>query len=185
MESFELQRWANLGHKILTEVEGLLGKRQPCHFGGFFEVEKNAPSFEYRPLPTFATCVINLNKGLENEIYAAFEISHEVIHLLTPVPPLEVTNFEEGLATYFSVYYLKSIGEIKFIEYKIEEFKINNPEYFDAYQSVKEVPGLFEKIKQIRIKEPEVKFSKFRIEHFKELTEDMNLIHYWSGIFNS
>jgi len=183
MECYEPQRWQKLGHQILSEVEDLLGKRQPCHFVGFFEGEKEEPYFDYYDPAFFETSVIYLTKGLTKASHAAFEISHEVIHLLTPVKGSEVTNFEEGLATFFSFYYLLANGKVEYFEQKREDAQLTKLNYFEAYQSVKDVPDLFERIKWIRIKEPEIKISKFGHGHFKELTKNRDLIYYWSNIF--
>lgn len=42
----------------------------------------------------------------KNEVQACHELAHEVIHLISPDKPYGATNLEEGVATYFSNYYM-------------------------------------------------------------------------------
>ena len=57
---------------------------------------------------------VNINIKLsqsaaKNMSHACFEMAHETVHLLAPTGSQNVTNLQEGLACFFSVYYMKTI----------------------------------------------------------------------------
>ena len=57
--------------------------------------------------------VIQLTKeSLYDEFQAIYQLAHETIHLLSPSGNSNANILEEGLATYFSEYYLTSLGQI-------------------------------------------------------------------------
>jgi|GEM_PF-573862 len=66
-----------------------------------------------------------------DETQALFQLSHEVVHLLSPGGPGGAANvLEEGLATYTSLEYLSTIGKPVGVEY------IDSPRYLAAYRAV-------------------------------------------------
>jgi hypothetical protein len=66
-----------------------------------------------------------------NPEIALFQLSHEVIHLLSPIGGRTQSNvFEEGLASYFSLETLKKQG------YKVTDNYIVNKDYQAAYQAI-------------------------------------------------
>jgi hypothetical protein len=167
---------------ILNIAEELFGKRQPSDF----VVEESGnlyPHFEYYNALSIELCkIFHTKESKTKECYLGFELAHEMIHLLTPVHGSEVTNFEEGVATFFSFYYLQLIGEKEYAEKRIDNLKLT-PNYLRAYNSVKNIEDLFIRIKKIRKKEPTLKLSRFKNEHFSEFTDDSALIHFWTRKF--
>ena len=100
-----------------------------------------------------------------SEKSALFALSHEVIHTLSPVINRNtVTVFEEGLAVYFSIQYLKAVG----LAINPETY-IKNDKYKAAYDQVSKLYGRFEnadeKIKALR-KQAEG-FSSITTEQFQ------------------
>jgi hypothetical protein len=84
---------------------------------------------------------------------ALFQLAHETVHILSPTGgPYRATILEEGLATYFSLYYLEKI------HIPVQRDYIDNPKYQSAYDDIvsltKEYPDALEKIKNIRKDQP-------------------------------
>ena len=46
---------------------------------------------------------------------ACYELAHETIHLLSPVPMWDVNNLEEGVACYFSKLYMIDVGNFSIV----------------------------------------------------------------------
>ena len=65
-----------------------------------------------------------------NDKEALFQLSHEVIHLLSPAGGEKTTVLEEGLATYFSIQFVRQQG------YEISADYIGSPSYRAAYDAV-------------------------------------------------
>jgi hypothetical protein len=169
------ERLSEIGNKILQNAESLLGIRQDVSFMGYFVNERySAPQLTFN----FSYYLIEITSLAKfNESEAEFQIAHEVIHLLTPLNTNESpTVFEEGLATYYSFYYLESINKHAIAEkYKAEilEKRLN---YLEAYIAVNQIADLFFKVKLIRHQFPALKLSQFKREHFQKLTDDSDLV---------
>jgi hypothetical protein len=93
--------------------------------------------------------IIQLTKNAsKNEKEALFQLSHEVIHLLSPAGKEGSTVFEEGLATYFS------IANMKTLNYDIDEHYIAEKKYKQAYKLIdnlyKNFPNTEDRIKTLR-----------------------------------
>ena len=93
--------------------------------------------------------IIQLTKSAsKNEKEALFQLSHEVIHLLSPAGKEGSSVFEEGLATYFS------IANMKTLNYDIDENYIAEKKYKQAYKLVdnlyKNFPNTEDRIKTLR-----------------------------------
>ncbi len=93
--------------------------------------------------------IIQLTKSAsKNEKEALFQLSHEVIHLLSPAGKEGSTVFEEGLATYFS------IANMKTLNYDIDENYIAEKKYKQAYKLIdnlyKNFPNTEDRIKTLR-----------------------------------
>lgn len=72
-----------------------------------------------------------------NEKQALFQLSHEVVHLLSPTgPDLNASVFEEGLAAFNSVQYTRDAG------FEISSSYINSPSYEAAYAAIAELEGV-------------------------------------------
>ena len=93
--------------------------------------------------------IIQLTKSAsKNEKEALFQLSHEVIHLLSPSGPKGSSVFEEGLASYFSIINLQKLN------YDINPNYISEKKYRQAYQLIADLYKNFDqtevKIKQLR-----------------------------------
>jgi hypothetical protein len=56
--------------------------------------------------------IVHLSKAcLLDREDAYFQLSHEVVHLISPTGKRDANNLEEGLATYFSIYYMNYVFE--------------------------------------------------------------------------
>ena len=107
-------------------------------FGG------NQPEIQY-PSENHPYIIIRLSaKAKKDRLIACYQMAHETVHLLAPTSRCHVTNLEEGVASYFAIYYMKNY-------YKGEEKELNNynwepddPRYIPP---LKKVTRLFEKDK--------------------------------------
>lgn len=93
--------------------------------------------------------IIQLTKSAsKDEKKALFQLSHEVIHLLSPAGKEGSSVFEEGLATYFSIENMKTLN------YDIDERYIADKKYIQAYKLIdnlyKNFPNTEDRIKTLR-----------------------------------
>mgnify|MGYP000765033476 CR=1 FL=1 len=95
--------------------------------------------------------IIQVTKDCSNNMEKAiFQVAHEAIHCLCPNPKKKATVLEEGLATYFSMYYTHT--------HKIY-YNIDNPQYQIAYDLCSKLLNYdFELVKKARIIEPDISF---------------------------
>ena len=97
-----------------------------------------------------------------NDKKALFQLSHEVIHLLSPAGGnVESTVLEEGLATYFSIQYLKQQG------FDISPDYISSTSYQDAYAAVETLYNTYDNadslIEQLRLEYSTLGLNKQQI----------------------
>lgn len=94
--------------------------------------------------------VIQLNKyALENVNQALYQLSHETVHVLSPIGNKVANILEEGLATYFSEWYMKQNG--------LGYWAANLPEYIEALKLVKELLAIDDEIiKKVRALQPTI-----------------------------
>ena len=87
-------------------------------------------------------------KASTDEKEALFQLSHEVIHLLSPAGTEGSSVFEEGLAAYFSIINMQALN------YHIDQDYIAEKKYKKAYQLIADLYKNFEqteaKIQQLR-----------------------------------
>lgn len=124
---------SRMGH-ILRFVEARYGSRdRDWTLLGVEFTSADHPQVWY---PTFDgigdAIIIQLTESAaQNETQALFQLSHEVVHLLSPAGPgAKASVLEEGLATYNSLDYLAAIGKAVGPDY------INEPRYKRAYLAV-------------------------------------------------
>lgn len=94
-----------------------------------------APQIWYPSMGRGRNIVVQLTEpAARNEKQALFQLSHEVIHLLSPNgPDLRASVLEEGLAAYNSIEYVRATG------LAIAPSYISSPSYEAAYASVVEL----------------------------------------------
>ena len=78
---------------------------------------------------------------------ACYQLAHEAIHLLAPLGGRNANALEEGLATYFSLWYVN--------EHLGKNVRCNSPSYLKAYEKVGELFAIdADAIKKLRCIEP-------------------------------
>jgi hypothetical protein len=149
-----------IGAEALKYAESLLGVRQEARFNGFkYWDEDKQP--ELSGNAEIGYTIYISTSAIENETEAIFQISHEVIHLLSPTTFDNVSVLEEGLATFFSLFYLKHLGlketANSYLKHLSSESKYLK--YYDAYKRIEIIDNLFGEIKALREANKEIKFS--------------------------
>jgi len=91
-----------------------------------------------------------------DEKEALFQLSHEVIHLLSPAGSEGTTVFEEGLATYFSIINMQAFN------YKIDLNYIAEKKYKKAYQLI---ANLYKNFEQTEAKIQRLRQQADKISH--------------------
>ncbi len=124
---------SRMGH-ILRFVEALYGPRdRSWTLLGVEFTSEAAPQVWYPTFDGFGDSVIvQLTRSAStDETRALFQLSHEVVHLLSPAGPgAKASVLEEGLATLTSLQYLEAIGK------GVSPSYISEPRYEAAYRSV-------------------------------------------------
>ena len=97
--------------QILEEAEYLFGPRDPSIELLEPRISEKAygQGFGYQKIRIYLT-----RRSRDEPQIASYELSHEAIHLLSPINWGEATMLEEGLATYFSFKYMKRVRGIQF-----------------------------------------------------------------------
>lgn len=111
--------------------------------------------------------MISINPDLTNTLdEALFQLSQEIVHLLTPIRNVRANVLEEGLATLFS---RKIMSEHQFLAYW--ERSIRPPSnYYNAYQLAVRLLEIDERIiLRIREQYPEAKMSQFTFDQFENV----------------
>ena len=94
--------------------------------------------------------IIRLNKSaIENVNQSLYQLSHETVHCLSPKGKRAANVLEEGLATYFSEWYMRKNG--------LGDWFPILPEYIEANKLVKELLSIdFDIIKKVRTIQPKI-----------------------------
>lgn len=106
---------------------------------------------------------------LEQPQRACFQLSHEVIHLLSPTGRKETNVLDEGLASYFSIYYMTHVIGSPNWRYNIASY--------DAAMSL--VKTLFEfdpdAVKTLRAEQPTIPFidEELIMKHYPQITQSV------------
>lgn len=118
----------------LIEAEKLYGKKtQQYEYGGIELTNDDNPRIWF-PFPKFV--VIKVTKDCLHDIRTAiFQISHEVIHILSPTGQPVTNVLEEGLATYFS----KKVTDRDTGDNNFAMTSISSTPYFRPYQLVNQL----------------------------------------------
>jgi hypothetical protein len=123
--------------QILMEAESIYGERDKTWtILGVEFVTSDQPAiwYPYSHKDKKYLLVQLTKKALQDEQEALLQLSHEAIHLLSPAGGGKKTNvFEEGLATYFSIEYLKSQG------FNVNYKKLLSEPYKKAFGLVQQV----------------------------------------------
>ncbi|HIO91502.1 MAG TPA: hypothetical protein EYG68_01500 [Leucothrix mucor] len=137
--------------EILHNAEQRYGKRDTSWtILGIEFTNQNQPEIWY-PSPSDGRkhVIIQLTKkASQDKKSALYQLSHEVIHLLSPAGRDGSSVFEEGLAVYFS------ISNMQAMNYDISERYISGKKYLQAYKLIDNLYKNFDnaeaRIKQLR-----------------------------------
>lgn len=152
---------------MLEKSAEIYGPRDMTYTVLGIEFEENGPQIWYPFSSKYVAIQLSLNASIDL-IAGCYELAHESVHLLSPLGERGASVLEEGLATKFSVDYVKS-------EFGYEK-KIVIPSYQEAHNLVSKLLELDEfAIKKLR--QHEFVISKFTpgllIEHYPELDQDV------------
>jgi hypothetical protein len=93
--------------EMLFFAEDLFGERDRSFTFLGFEVVENGPRLQHGP---YNNMIIQLHpKTLEDPTEAYYEMAHECVHMISPIPTQSPSILEEGLAVIFSAKYLREV----------------------------------------------------------------------------
>lgn len=135
--------------EILRLVENMYGPRD--HSWTILGIEFNIDPEAYPQIWYPGNCkniAIQLcGSALNNMDIACYQLAHEAIHLLAPSGGRNANALEEGLATYFSLWYVN--------EYLGKNVQCSLLSYMEAYEKVGELLSIdADAIKKLRSVEP-------------------------------
>ncbi len=146
---------------MLYKAEELFGERDKSYT--LLGVEVGAYDYPQTWYPGNRSHIIIqiTNTAASDMNLACFQLSHEVIHLLSPSGGSNATNLEEGVAVYFSDYYMKQVMKDNndYLRGADEKYK----KAFDIVRSVLDKPEYKYFIKDLRVHQPT--FSKLTIDN--------------------
>jgi hypothetical protein len=138
--------------KYLIEAEELFGKRLSNYEYMGIELNEDGPPQIWYPQGKYV--VIQVSQSvMDSYPQAIFQISHEVIHLLSPNGRPNTNNLEEGLATYFSkIMTDRDSGDVNYAFGNIQKSK-----YFRPFEIVSALLAVDpEAVKKLRAIQPSI-----------------------------
>src|SRR5882757_1950178 len=90
-----------LALQYLTEAESLFGQRTTDYIYGGVEFNHIGPPCIWFPSNKFVVVQLTQSTALDLR-QGIFQLSHEIVHVISPNGQPTTTNLEEGLATWFS-----------------------------------------------------------------------------------
>jgi len=151
--------------EALHLAEQLFGERDKNYtvLGIEFIGENNPPRIWYPGNRKHV--VIQLTKAsLYDEFQALYQLAHETVHLLAPSGHNNSSILEEGIATYFSEYYMSKLGQ--------SNWKSTKQTLIDALDLARKLLSIdHEIIYKVRKIEPSI--SNLTKEHFYQIRNDL------------
>jgi hypothetical protein len=143
--------------QFLEEAQKKFGTKLEEYIFEGIEYHDKGPTIWYPKKPK--TIKIHLTKStLSSQIQGVFQLSHEVVHLLSPNGKSVTNNLEEGLAVYFSIeitnresgnldYAMNSILQSNYLEsYRlVDKLLQTNPDSIKILREVQPVLALLTK----------------------------------------
>jgi hypothetical protein len=114
--------------QLLSKAETKFGPRDKSFSVGGVEFHDGAPQHWFPGKASYVVVQLNLQAMLD-VTRALFQLAHECVHLLDPAPG-EANTLEEGLATVFSLDFLKE-------ELKVDDYPTGDPKYDRAVALVR------------------------------------------------
>lgn len=100
--------------EMLRKAEELFGKRDHSYTPLGIEFYGDIPMVWYPGNCKHIAIRLSLNAAFDSR-RALYQLAHETVHLLSPTGGRNSINFEEGVATWFSNFYLEQIGFVGMI----------------------------------------------------------------------
>lgn len=136
----------------LRKSENEIIKELIFHFGRFpytdgityggYDYDDTLSLPEFRPLGEYRYKIF-LNSSPKDDLQGSFQLAHEMIHHIAPIPKENVLCFEEGLATWYQLdfirrHYKKSRDGKGRNYYKgcMIDMSSSGPNYYSAYQDI-------------------------------------------------
>ena len=143
-----------LHDKMLCEAERLFGHRDAKYKCLSIVHYDKGPDIRFPDKNRLEEFIIRLDFSIHNRL--CYQLAHETLHSLAPQRKEDTTKFEEGIAVYFSIHYIKNIMKLDY-DPCIED----EPDYNRVYRKVKSLIDAksFKRLKMIREQE-ETSFSK-------------------------
>lgn len=143
--------------EMLQIAEDLFGKRDYSYTPIGIEFYGDFPMVWYPGNCQHIAIRLSVNAAFDLR-RALYQLAHETVHLLSPTGGRDANNLEEGVATWFSNYYLTSL--------RCEEM----PSDIESYkQALKPIKPFLDKdpwlVKRIREKQPS--FHKMNVEDIR------------------
>ncbi len=157
--------------QALDMAEDLFGSRdRSCTILGIDFTTDAQPSYWF-PHDQHGTgkmvIVLLTADAASDEDRALYQLSHESFHLLSSTLRGTATNLEEGLATYFSLWYMAQIGRPLSANY------VTLPKYRSAFEDVQALmklyPDMTARIKRFRSEGPPRGVSTMSSDEFQQL----------------
>lgn len=140
---------------MLNMAEKMFGKRDKTYTILGIEFSNDGPQLWYPGNCKSIVIQLNIN-ALNDEHRACFQLSQEVVHLISPTGKRDATNLEEGLATYFGDQYMKK-------NFPDSPWRIEKKSYLKVKKLVEELLTIDpEIIKKVREGQPTI--SKIKKE---------------------
>jgi hypothetical protein len=118
---------------FLREIEDLFGKRDPTWTPLGIEFCGVVPQIWYPGFPESRHIILGLSESAATHPdQALFQLAHETVHLLDPLPGVPSNFLEEGMATWFSLRAVKRFQLYRGLSY---ERIITNKRYQEALSS--------------------------------------------------
>lgn len=146
---------------MIKKAESLFGDRDKSYTLLGVEVGANDYPQIWYPGGHSHVIIQISHAAASNMNLACFQLSHEVIHLLSPSGAAAASNLEEGVAVYFSDYYMKRV-----MNDNTDYLRGADGKYKKAFEVVRQVlddPMYKYFIKDLRVHTPS--FSKITTDH--------------------
>ena len=153
---------------MLHIAEELFAQRDPLYTIADIEFMGNVPCI--RCSENHQIIIQLTNSAATDMLTACYQMAHETVHLLAPIGNQAATNFEEGVASYFAMYYMQEI--LSQPPFPLGE---NDSHYKCALKAVK---PLFDKdkcfVRKLRKRQPSFQgiTKEDIIKQFPDLTPD-------------
>ena len=112
---------------MLTIAEHMFGPRDLSYIIVGIEFVDDGPYIWYPLVPgkkDNTDIIIRLSSpAAQNMAQAYFQMAHETVHLLSPSRGQNATNLEEGVACFFSVYYMETILRQPALRYNMKSYQ--------------------------------------------------------------